>query len=63
VLHQLARGVKTGDHKVLLTGDRKEMRKNKIILMGDSHMKGHACKLLNRLDRKFEVMGMVMPGA
>jgi hypothetical protein len=46
-VNQIARGVKTGNHKVLLTGDRKEMRKNKIILMGDSHMKGHASKLLN----------------
>jgi hypothetical protein len=38
-------------------------RENKIILMGDSHMKGYASKLSNRLDRKFEVMGTVMPGA
>jgi capsular polysaccharide biosynthesis protein len=43
--------------------NRKETGENKIILMGDSHMKGYASKLSNRLDRKFEVMGTVMPGA
>jgi hypothetical protein len=41
--------------------NRKELEKNKIILLGDSHMKGYVSELLNRLDRKFEVMGMVMP--
>jgi hypothetical protein len=31
--------------------------------MWDSHMKGYASELVNRLDNKFEVMGVVMPGA
>jgi hypothetical protein len=31
--------------------------------MGDSHMKGYASELLYHLDNKFEVMGVVMPGA
>jgi hypothetical protein len=43
--------------------NRKETKKKKIILMGDSHMKGYASELLNQLDKKFEVMGMVLPGA
>jgi hypothetical protein len=35
----------------------------KIILMGDSHIKGYAPELKSRLGSKFEVMHMVMPGA
>jgi hypothetical protein len=37
--------------------------KNKILLMGDSHIKGYASLLSNQFDKKFEVMGMVIPGA
>jgi hypothetical protein len=43
--------------------NRKELGKNKIILLGDSQMKGYASELLNRLNRKFEVMHTVTPGA
>jgi hypothetical protein len=31
--------------------------------MGDSHMKGYAPELRNRLGKDYEVMGMVTPGA
>ena len=31
--------------------------------MGDSHIKGHASELLNQVDKKFEVTGMLMPVA
>ena len=31
--------------------------------MGDSHIKGHASELLNQVDKKFEVTGMLMTGA
>lgn len=41
----------------------RNMEKNKIILMGHSHIKGYALELRNRLGRKFEVMGTVLPGA
>jgi hypothetical protein len=37
--------------------------KNKIILIGDSHIKGYSSLLSNQLDKKFEVMGMALPGA
>jgi hypothetical protein len=52
-----------GTNMKQIAGNRKKLGKNKIILMGDSHMKGYASELINRLDRKFEVMGTVMPGA
>jgi hypothetical protein len=52
-----------GIKKKQIARNKIESRKNKIILMGDGHIKGYASELLNRLDRKFEVMGTVMPGA
>jgi hypothetical protein len=52
-----------GTNKQQMARNRKKLGKNKIILMGDSHMKGYAPELMNRLDRKFEVVGTVMPGA
>jgi adenosyl cobinamide kinase/adenosyl cobinamide phosphate guanylyltransferase len=48
-----------GIKKKQIARNKKELGKNKIILMGDSHIKGYASELLNRLDRKYEVM----PGA
>jgi hypothetical protein len=38
-------------------------KERKIILRGDSHIKEYAPELRSRLGNKFEVMGMVMPGA
>jgi uncharacterized Zn finger protein len=47
----------------LKTGRNKEKRKNKIMLIGDSHIRGFATKILINVDNHFEVMGNVMPGA
>jgi hypothetical protein len=48
---------------VLKMRNSKEVGKNKIVLVGDSHVRNYASHLLNQLDRKFEVRGVVMPGA
>jgi hypothetical protein len=49
--------------KKQIARNKKELGKNKIILIRDSHMKGYAFELVYQLDSKFEVMGAVMPGA
>jgi hypothetical protein len=45
------------------TRNKKEVVKKKIILIGDSHKKGYASQLASLFDKKFVVMGIVMPGA
>jgi hypothetical protein len=52
-----------GINKKQIARNRNELRKKKIVLMGDSHVKGYASELLNQLNKKFEIMGMVMPVA
>jgi hypothetical protein len=44
------------------TRNKKEVVKKKIILIGDSHIKGYASQLASHFDKKFVVMGIVMPG-
>lgn len=39
------------------------MKKRKIIIIGDSHVRGYAAKLSDDLGKHFEVTGSVMPGA
>ena len=41
----------------------KKQRKNKIIVIGDSHARGCAREIANCLGKEFEVSGTVMPGA
>jgi hypothetical protein len=50
-------------NKKQIARNKNKLGKNKIILMGDSHMKGYASELVKRLDNKFELMGTVMPRA
>jgi lysophospholipase L1-like esterase len=38
-------------------------KRNKISIIGDSHARGYAANISNYLDKDFETMGTVMPGA
>jgi hypothetical protein len=42
---------------------KKESRKHKILIIGDSHARGCAANLKSSLNETFEVMGTVMPGS
>ena len=42
---------------------RKELKKKKVIVIGDSHARGLAAELLVSLRKNFEVMGTIMPGS
>jgi hypothetical protein len=45
------------------TRNKKVVVKKRIILIGDRHIKGYASQLASHFDKKFVVMGTVMPGA
>jgi hypothetical protein len=42
---------------------RKAKSKHKIMLIGDSHVRGYARKLREKLEEQYEVIGYVIPGA
>jgi hypothetical protein len=50
-------------HKGYSRNDETKPKKNKIIIIGDSHVRGYAREICNYLGKEFEVSGTVMPAA
>jgi hypothetical protein len=64
-LAQLSKTSGKNQRKICLLGGigEKKLKKKKIVVLGDSHARGCARELASCLGNKFEVNGMVMPGA
>jgi hypothetical protein len=54
---------KNGLLKQNKTKSSPKRRKKKVLLIGDSHMRGCACELVKYLGPEYEITGTIMPGS